>query len=220
MCIYVCNDSCYLNSQERKLKSIEEIRRKRKRYRANKKKIFNSWKKKSEQYQQSVISEQIEHKEELKRQDEKKSFRAERKRLENDRRKKRKAIIENVYWSVACNSINEETEPLLLPACNSSTETSILPCSEPSNAEMSSPFKRIDTAVYIKKLKKEREAAFQDARIYRNLAERIRKEKREAINQLALKCEVIRDRWRNELLEGGSRGGLMVKKALHAKTII
>ncbi len=56
--------------------------------------------------------------------------------------------------------------------------------------------------------------ALEEAQFYRDLAERIRTEKRLAISELNSKVELVRSFWRNKVCEGSTRAGKLVKKAL------
>ena len=60
----------------------------------------------------------------------------------------------------------------------------------------------------------ERNQALAELKHYRDIAERLQKEKRQLHVELSQKCERVRDFWHNALLEGESRGGLMVREAL------
>ena len=50
-----------------------------------------------------------------------------------------------------------------------------------------------------------------------DLAQRSSKEKRVAHNEMKRQCEVIRDFWRNKLVEHSTRGGRMVVEAIRSK---
>ena len=67
---------------------------------------------------------------------------------------------------------------------------------------------------YVATVMAERNEALAEYKHYRDIAERLQKEKRQLHNELSQKCERVRDFWCNTLLEGGSRGGLMVREAL------
>ena len=60
-------------------------------------------------------------------------------------------------------------------------------------------------------LKIEKCKAFNDARTYRDLAERLKKKNRDDMHRMSNKVEVVRDFWRNQLYEGRSHSGKMVK---------
>lgn len=53
-----------------------------------------------------------------------------------------------------------------------------------------------------------------EVKSYRDLAETLKKEKRELQNRLQTQTEVVRDFWRNKIFEGGSRGGKILRASL------
>ena len=69
----------------------------------------------------------------------------------------------------------------------------------------------------IEDIRTERDKALRDTLLYRNIAEQLRREKRVLHNKLTGKCETIRDFWRNNLVEGCTRGGRMVREARFRK---
>ena len=60
--------------------------------------------------------------------------------------------------------------------------------------------------------------SLKDALLYRNVAEQLR-EKRALHNKLTEKCETICNFWCNNLVEGCSRGGRMVREALYRQQL-
>ena len=54
---------------------------------------------------------------------------------------------------------------------------------------------------------------------YRNLAERLRSEKRDVVCSMNKKVEVVRDFWRNKILEGSTRAGKIVKSSIDSRRI-
>ena len=56
-----------------------------------------------------------------------------------------------------------------------------------------------------------------EAKCYRDLAETLKKEKRELENKLHTQTEIVRDFWRNKIFEGGSRGGKLLRASLLQK---
>ena len=66
----------------------------------------------------------------------------------------------------------------------------------------------------IEKARNERNRAMIDAKCYRDLAEKIMKEKRELENTMKRRTEVVRDFWRNKILEGDSRSGKILMASL------
>ena len=65
----------------------------------------------------------------------------------------------------------------------------------------------------ISSCRRERDKALNDALCYRNLAERLLVEKREMKVRMEKRVETVRDFWRNQILEGQSRSGRIVKAA-------
>ena len=63
----------------------------------------------------------------------------------------------------------------------------------------------------------ERDQALLQARYYRDLAEVTRAEKRALKYNLEEKIELVRDFWRNKIVEGGSRSGRMLRASLIRK---
>lgn len=62
--------------------------------------------------------------------------------------------------------------------------------------------------------RKERNQALTLAQHYRNIAEATRTEKREIKKKLEGKVELVRNFWRNNIIEGGSRSGRILRAAL------
>jgi len=54
-------------------------------------------------------------------------------------------------------------------------------------------------------------------REYKDLAETVSAEKREIKYEMEKTVEVVRDFWRNKVVEGGSRAGLMLRASLLRK---
>ena len=77
--------------------------------------------------------------------------------------------------------------------------------------EESSVLQRIDHA-YAIELEKEKTRKALDQVQY--LAEKLRREKRNAVNIMNEKTEVVRDFWRSKILEGSTRAGRIVREAL------
>ena len=63
----------------------------------------------------------------------------------------------------------------------------------------------------------DRNKAMIEAKCYRDLAENLKKEKRELENKLQTETEVVRDFWRNKIIEGDSRGGKILRASLLRK---
>ena len=56
-----------------------------------------------------------------------------------------------------------------------------------------------------------------EAKYYRNLAETLKIEKRNTEQVYANEVEVVRNFWRNKIVEGGSRGGKILRASLFNK---
>ena len=69
----------------------------------------------------------------------------------------------------------------------------------------------------IKQATKDRDQALMEAKYYRNLAETLKTEKRNTEQAYAHKSEVLRDFWRNKIVEGGSRAGKIPRASLLKK---
>jgi hypothetical protein len=123
-----------------------------------------------------------------------------------------------VYKTVAEASHNEEFDALLLPSM--STSTSPLDSSDDVAANIG--VSGVARVYFNNKIRLEREKrikAVQEAQAYRNMAETMRREKRQIVNTMNEKIEVVRDFWRNNIKEGSSRAGIMVRRALLGKNL-
>lgn len=103
----------------------------------------------------------------------------------------------------------ENTSPLLLDSVD-------IPIVEPScncsHIVVSARCKQL-----IESARQERDNALMIARQYRNIAEECRTEKRKLKHDLEEKVETVRNFWRNKVVEGGSRSGIMLRTALIRK---
>lgn len=75
---------------------------------------------------------------------------------------------------------------------------------------------------FLKSIQLEREKtkeALEQVQHYRNLAEQLRSEKRDVVCSMNTKVEVVRDFWRNKILEGSTRAGKMVKKSIDSRRV-
>ena len=66
----------------------------------------------------------------------------------------------------------------------------------------------------IKQTRNDQDQALMEAKQYRDLAETLKKEKREIEHKLVSKIEIVRDFWRNKIVEGDSRGGKILRASL------
>ncbi len=119
--------------------------------------------------------------------------------------------IEEQYQSVETQSYEPDSDVLLLPMAPTTSE-------EPSLADQVTGINRVEVERIIIRLEKEKAQAQFSARIYRDLAEKTKQEKRELSNKLNKRVETVRDFWRNNICEGKTRGGRMVRAALSKKS--
>lgn len=175
-------------------KSIQEIRSRRKRYRNKKKIIWRGWRTSidPESFQQSVEEEKRAREMEEK---ERQQQRKEKEQIKIMVRETQAKETELKYIDLA-DKANSENDALFLPSFLDLFEDNFQKCQE------------------MERVQEERDKAVQLVTHYRDCCERLKKEKRELHNQLSTNCETVRDFWRNKLLEGSSRGGLLVQKAV------
>lgn len=114
---------------------------------------------------------------------------------------------EELYRCVAENSMQKNSyDTLLLPSVN--TPTALQTTYEGIDIH------RLNFVSSIRLEQEKTRKALEKARFYRNLSERLRKEKRNVVDSMNDKVELVRDFWRNNIMEGSTRAGRMVKKAL------
>jgi len=70
---------------------------------------------------------------------------------------------------------------------------------------------------HVESARSERNQALRLVQHYRNLAEEYCREKRDLQYKLEAKIELVRDFWRNQVVEGGSRSGKILRAALIRK---
>ncbi len=187
--------------------TTNEVRKKRKRYRDNKKRRFSSWKKRKEDYERAV---QVEISE---------AAIAETQKEQQALLQENKRNIENMKTVLHC----QEEFSSLESNSNSLTANSdvlLLPTQESNQCRKRQL--EVDQSVYIKQLENDRDQAIQNARLYRDLAERSKSEKRHLYNEMCRKVEVVRHNYRNKIIEShriiecGSRSGQIVHMAMKA----
>ena len=212
-------------------RSVEAIRAKRKRHRCAKKK------KRKEAWETSIIKSmcnrwekrRLAFNEELNIEEEKSLVQqqaAEEIRLEREKRKaaeveRRKEVLYSqcqLYNEVAVSSQQSTDDGLLLPSIPVSKSIySTAAGSQELDSSIPASIVGIDRVAVNSAIQIEREkklAAYQEAQHYRNLSERLRKEKRELANTLNSKLELVRDFWRNNIAEGSTRAGRIVQMGL------
>ena len=126
---------------------------------------------------------------------------------------------EQVYKDVSDSSLKESNDALLLPSVEV-VDASYPTDTQSINLTIPGSITGVDRVAVESALKLERQKtmkAYREAQIYRNLSERIRKEKRELASSYNEKIELVRDFWRNNIKEGSTRAGRMVQKALQKR---
>ena len=115
----------------------------------------------------------------------------------------------NVYHTVAESSLHDNCGSLLLSSVAVPEASTVVHEDIASQSDKSS-FEKIDMANAINL----EQTKTRKAQHYRNLAEKLQKEKREMNSAMNEKIELVRDFWRNKIIEGSSRAGRIVQKAL------
>ena len=115
--------------------------------------------------------------------------------------------VKEAYSAVEQRTNSENVGMLLLPSVPTHPLADISDCDNGNDTEK------------IKQVVKERDDALTQAKVYRDLAEHLKTEKRELHHRMSQRCETIRSFWRGKLFEGGSRSGLLVKKAIQSRKI-
>ena len=108
---------------------------------------------------------------------------------------------------------DSNTAPLILDAF-------VTPVAEPKPAcscSIPSTVKEMWYKKEIQAARNERDQALLQARQYRDMAEATRADKRALKHNLEGKIEIVRDFWRNKIVEGGSRSGRMLRASLIRK---
>lgn len=191
----------------RKLKSINSIRAKRKRYRNKKKdlqRLCKQWRERRVEYEAGITEDRIAAEVILK---ETAAKHLKEKKRAQEIHDMQMAELNNAYHQDCINSISD-SGCLLMP----SVRIPDLECITVSGTV--SGIEKVTVKSYVATVMEERNEALAELKHYRDIAERLQKEKRQLHDELSQKCERVRDFWRNTLLEGGSRGGLMVRQAL------
>lgn len=105
----------------------------------------------------------------------------------------------------------DDTQPLLLDAVLVPIEEHEPSCS------LKNPVVVAQCTETIRRARKERDEALHTAQRYRNMAEIARKEKRDLKSKLEGKIETVRNFWRNQIVEGNSRSGRILRESLIRK---
>lgn len=164
------------------------------------------WRERSAKYHAEYIAEM----EEKKKKEEKEKLRISRLReIQAMKVAQRHLEVETRnYMYMQCEDDSSDTSPLLLDAV-------ITPVSEPmcscSDVKATLCNQKLEAA------RREKDNALLLARQYRDLAEKCRTEKRMQKQELEEKIELVRNFWRNKVVEGGTRSGQILRAALIKK---
>ena len=100
-----------------------------------------------------------------------------------------------------------DTSPIVL-------DSLLSPISEPTSRCTNSPVHSARCKQLLESARKERDKALSLARVYRDMAENSQTQKRILKANLEKKVEIVRDFWRNKVVEGSTRSGRMLRAAL------
>ncbi len=119
-------------------------------------------------------------------------------------------VMDEQYYQCSADSMkkSEDTGPLLLDEVLVPIEESNSSCS------LRNPVLAAQCAESIRKVRNERNDALCLAQHYRDIAEKTRKEKRDLKNKLENEIEIVRNFWRNKIVEGKSRSGKILRESL------
>lgn len=118
--------------------------------------------------------------------------------------------IANLYYAQKPNMESDsDTAPLLL-------DDVVIPVSEnkPGCSCSTATVRAVQCREELHAARRERNRALSLARHYRNIAEACQTEKREMKSKLEERVELVRNFWRNKIIEGGSRSGKILRAAL------
>ena len=111
--------------------------------------------------------------------------------------------VENKYEDI----VHSSGGVLLLPSVPPLSE-------EQSSSLIAKVLTSVEQQTIIQEARNDRDRAIMEAKTYRDLAEKIKKEKREQECNLLKQTEAVRDFWRNKALEGDTRGGKLLRASL------
>ena len=102
---------------------------------------------------------------------------------------------------------------------NNSSGTILLPSVPPESKKKPYDFvaavlTTMEQQTQIEQAQKERDRALTETKCYRDMAEKLKKEKRELESKLRKETEVVRDFWRSKILEGSTRSGRILRASL------
>ena len=126
------------------------------------------------------------------------------------------ALIQNLYTPTPVadsDDARRKVENKYEDIVHSSSGVLLLPSVPPLSEEQSSlliakVLTGVEQQSIIQEARNDRDRAIMEAKTYRDLAEKIKKEKRE---QECKQTEAVRDFWRNKVLEGDTRGGKILR---------
>ena len=161
---------------------------------------------------QRVYAADLTHvQDEKEKEDEKKAHEAKLKESNARKQDKRIERADNTEdQHVQYCSTHRDTGPLLL-------DEVLLPIQEPTPTCSSDSVRNAEYMEQIRIARKERNTALIAAQCYRDMAENSQKEKREIQYKLEANTELVRNFWRNKIIEGSSRSGKMLRAALLRK---
>ena len=107
-------------------------------------------------------------------------------------------------------STASDTSPIVL-------DSVLAPISEPPSSCTSSPVHSARCKQLLESARKERDHALSLARHYRDMAETSQAQKRIVKADLERKVELVRNFWRDKVVEGKTRSGKMLRAALIRK---
>lgn len=121
---------------------------------------------------------------------------------------------DKAYKELEVASLHNNKEPLLLPSV-------VVPDELYSTASLDLPMSltgidRVSVVNTIQLEQKKTKKALEDAQYYRNLSEKLRRDKCQLTHSMHKKIELVRNFWRNNIKEGQTRSGKMVQKALRS----
>ena len=207
--------------------SLSSKKERRKRYRQKKKaihrigkepweiianeKLQQRWQERSCNAYAAYLAE-LEEKEKKEEEEKARDFQLKRTtEIEQVKRNERVDRIEDHYAQYRTKASHQNTGPLLLDAV-------LIPIKEPTPTSPSDSLVHATQCIdHVRIARSERNQALRLARHYRNVAERTHREKRDLQHKLQTQIEVVRDFWRNQVVEGGCRSGKILRAALLRK---
>ena len=127
--------------------------------------------------------------------------RQEAKRIAEEKEKIDRCTVHKKYDELLANSLQSVTQPLLLPEVFASTEKNVITMDKNQREQL------------VEDMRIELHDALYQAKTYRNLAERLQKEKRKVCYQMEEKMETVTHFWRN-IKEGSSRAAKILRCAV------